>query len=125
MPKYDPKDIAWARAVAEEVLGGPWLAWTSGALMGKWKPQTRGRIFIGKDRFCFIVDGTCPTPDRVFVLWYKDLDPVGGTSKRFAPNAFVSFGEDAVFMGAKSAMRVLQDESARVQAAAKDSSSPD
>ena len=109
-------DVAWARAMAEAALGGPWLAWTSGAIMGKVSPKVHGRIFVGHDRFCFIVDGAYPDPNRVAVMMYVDLNPVEGTFKRFAPNAFVRFGE-LELMGVKNAMRVLHDECARAQAA--------
>lgn len=110
------QDIAWARAVAEEVLGGPWLAWTSGAIMGRARPQTKGRIFIGEDRFCFIADGPYPSQNRVFVMKYVDLHPIEGVFKRFVPNAFVRFGK-LELMGVKKPMRVLYDACAKAQAA--------
>jgi hypothetical protein len=102
--------------MAEAALDGPWLAWTSGAIMGNARPQTKGRIFVGHDRFCFIADGPYPDPERVYVLKYVDLNPVEGTFKRLVPNAFVRFG-DLELMGVKKAMRVLHDECAKAQAA--------
>jgi hypothetical protein len=110
------QDVAWARALAEEVLGGPWLAWTSGSIMGRTRQMMSGRIFVGTDRFCFIADGADQTLDRLKVLVYEDLLPVEGVFKRFVPNAFVSFGP-LVFMGVKDPMRTLYGQCRKVQAA--------
>src|SRR2546421_12292265 len=103
----DVLDVLWARGVAEEVLGSPWLAWTSGWLMQGWRRGPAGRIFVGADRFCFIVDGGSPSPDRVFIFVFTDLGPVSGIFKRFAPRALVKFGSGPEFLGARKPMRGL------------------